>query len=374
MTDARSGSVVRTSLVGIAMLVAVIAIMLWLVGVFKPKIGQETAAAQAGRPVGTTPLAEVVKIRVPVSETAVGSVKAVHEAAVASKILAKVMAVHVKAGQAVTQDMVLVELDSTDLKARRDQAKAAVDSARAARDQAKVEYDRTQTLSKQGAAAQLEIDKATNALKGAEADLQRAEQGLKEAETILGYATIHSPLNGVVVDKKVEVGDTVQPGQVLVTLYDPTRMQLVARVRESLAQKLEVGKTIPVQIDALNLECHGQISEIVPEAESVSRTFSVKVTGPCPPGVYAGMFGRLLVPLDETEMLVIPRAAVRRIGQLDIVDVAENGQLVRRAVQPGRILKAMGDEPARVQVLSGLRAGERVAVAGDSPAASQRGS
>lgn len=373
MTDARSGSVVRTALVGVAMLVAVIAIMLWLVGVFKPKIGQETTAAPAGRPVGTASLVEVVKVRVPVNETAVGSVKAVHEAAVASKLLAKVLAVHVKAGQAVTKDMGLVELDSTDLKARRDQAKAAADSAGAARDQAKVEYDRTQTLSKQGAATQLEIDKATNALKGAEADLQRAEQGLKEAETILGYATIHSPLNGVVVDKKVEVGDTVQPGQVLVTLYDPTRMQLVARVRESLAQKLEVGKTIPVQIDAMNLECHGQISEIVPEAESVSRTFSVKVTGPCPPGVYAGMFGRLIVPLDETEMLVIPQAAVRRIGQLDIVDVAENGLLVRRSVQLGRSFKPTGDKPAEVQVLSGLRAGERVAVASDGPAASQRG-
>jgi len=374
MTDARSGSVLRTTLVGVAMLVAVVAIMLWLVGVFKPKIGQETAAAPAGRPVGAASLVEVVKVRVPVNETAVGSVKAVHEAAVASKLLAKVLAVHVKAGQAVTKDMVLVELDSTDLKARRDQAKAAADSARAARDQAKVEYDRTQSLSKQGAATQLEIDKATNALKGAEADLQRAEQGLKEAETILGYATIHSPLNGVVVDKKTEVGDTVQPGQVLVTLYDPTRMQLVARVRESLAQKLEVGKTIPVQIDALNLECHGQISEIVPEAESVSRTFSVKVTGPCPPGVYAGMFGRLIVPLDETEMLVIPQVAVRRIGQLDIVDVAENGLLARRSVQLGRSFKPTGDKPAEVQVLSGLRAGERVAVASDGPAASQRGS
>lgn len=374
MTDARSGSVLRTTLVGVAMLVAVVAIMLWLVGVFKPKIGQETAAAPAGRPVGAASLVEVVKVRVPVNETAVGSVKAVHEAAVASKLLAKVLAVHVKAGQAVTKDMVLVELDSTDLKARRDQAKAAADSARAARDQAKVEYDRTQSLSKQGAATQLEIDKATNALKGAEADLQRAEQGLKEAETILGYATIHSPLNGVVVDKKTEVGDTVQPGQVLAMLYDPTRMQLVARVRESLAQKLEVGKTIPVQIDALNLECHGQISEIVPEAESVSRTFSVKVTGPCPPGVYAGMFGRLIVPLDETEMLVIPQVAVRRIGQLDIVDVAENGLLARRSVQLGRSFKPTGDKPAEVQVLSGLRAGERVAVASDGPAASQRGS
>lgn len=373
MTNARTGSALRIALLGGGMLVAIVAIMLWLVGVFRPKIGQDTAAPPGRRPIANAPLVEVVSIRVPVNETAVGTVKAVHEAAVAAKLLAKVLAVHIKAGQPVAKDTVLVELDSTDLTARRDQAKAAVESARAARDQAKVEYDRIQLLSTQGAAAQLEIDKARNALKGAEADLQRAEQSLKEADTVLDYATIRSPLTGVVVDKKVEVGDTVQPGQVLATLYDPTRMQLVARVRESLAQTLEVGKTIPVRIDALNLECHGQISEIVPEAESASRTFSVKVTGPCPPGAYAGMFGRLMVPLDETEMLVIPEAAVRRIGQLDIVDVAEHEQLVRRSVQLGRRFKPTGDEPAKVQVLSGLRAGERVALRSNGVSDTRRG-
>jgi len=355
------------------MLVAIVAIMLWLVGVFRPKIGEDAVPSPGGRPIDGMVLVDVVGVRVPVHETAVGTVKAVHEAAVASKLLAKVVAVHVKAGQAVAKDEVLVELDSTDLKARRDQAKAAVDSARASRDQAKVEYDRTQSLSRQGAAAPLEVDKASNTLKGAEADLQRAEQALREAETIVGYATVHSPLTGVVVDKKVEVGDTVQPGEVLAMLYDPTRMQLVARVRESLAQRLEVGRSIPVRIDALDLDCRGQISEIVPEAESASRTFSVKVTGPCPPGVYAGMFGRLIIPLDEVEMLVVPQAAVRRIGQLDVVDVVDGGVLVRRSVQLGRSFKPTGDEPAKVQVLSGLQAGERVAVGGNGSAASQRG-
>jgi multidrug efflux pump subunit AcrA (membrane-fusion protein) len=73
------------------------------------------------------------------------------------------------------------------------------------------------------------------------------------------------------------------------------------------------------------------------------------------------MFGRVLIPLDEEEVLVIPRAAVRRVGQLDIVDVAESGgasgaTLRRRVVQLGR------DFDDQVQVLSGLRVGEMVAL------------
>lgn len=148
----------------------------------------------------------------------------------------------------------------------------------------------------------------------------------------------------------------VTPGKVLLTLYDPTRMQLVASVRESLTRRIAVGQSIYVQVDALNKQCKGLVSEIVPEAESASRTFSVKVTGPCPPGIYTGMFGRLLIPLDDEEVIVVPRSVVRRIGQLTIVDVADGEVLRRRAVQLGRTFEE------KVEVLSGLRVGERVAI------------
>jgi len=340
----------------VCMTVAIVMIMMWLMGVFEPKVEEVTIAAPVGHPVGDIPLQAVERIRLPVNESAVGTVRPVHETSVASKILAKIVAVHIKAGQPVSKNMVLVELDDTELKARRDQALAAVDAAKAKQDQAKTEFDRIQRLAKQNAAARIEQDTATTSLQSAQANLRQAKQRLKEAETILDYATIRSPLNGIVVDKKIEVGDTIRPGQELATLYDPTRMQLVARVRESLTHRLAVGQMVPVRIDALNLNCHGQISELVPEAETTSRTFSVKVTGPCPPGVYAGMFGRLMIPLDDAEVLVIPRTAVRRVGQLDIVEVADKGRLQRRAVQLG---KPLGK---KMQVLSGLREGEQVAI------------
>jgi hypothetical protein len=147
---------------------------------------------------------------------------------------------------------------------------------------------------------------------------------------------------------------------VLVTLYDPLRMQLVARVRESLTHRLKVGEDIGVHVDALGKTCVGQVSEIVPEAESASRTFSVKVTGPCPAGIYSGMFGRLLIPLDERKVLAVPRAAVRRIGQLDVVEVVAEGRRQRRTVQLGRPLAAPNGQ--LVEVLAGLREGEQVVV------------
>ena len=91
-------------------------------------------------------------------------------------------------------------------------------------------------------------------------------------QATLDWATIRSPIDGTVIDKKVDVGDMVTPGQMLVTLFDPKRMQLVASVRESLTHRLQVGQEIGVRVEGLDKQCSGTVSEIVPEAQSASRT------------------------------------------------------------------------------------------------------
>jgi len=348
----------------------VVLLLMWLAGAFHRKVGASDVAERAGttpvRTVGTAKLVVAHRLHVPRTESAVGSIEAQHEADVASKLLAKVLEVRVKANQHVSQGDVLVRLDKADLEARLEQAVASAKAAQARRDQAQTEYERIKSLMKQDAAAKIEWDRVQTAYDAAKAELERADQAVTEARTILAYATITSPIDGIVIDKQVEAGDTVTPGQVLVKLYDPTRMQLVARVRESLTHRLKVNQMIGVRIDSLRKTCKGRVSEIVPEAESASRTFTVKVTGPCPPGVYTGMFGRLLIPLDDQEVLVIPRKAVHHVGQLQLVDVADGDILRRRAVKTGKVF---GDD---VQILAGLREGEAVAMT-QGPTSDQAG-
>jgi len=349
----------RGILTGLAFLVAIVLLMVWLAGGFHRKIDRSPSQSQATSRHPSGPVAGVetapVRLRqVPRVEQAVGTVRAVHETAVAAKLLAKIMEVNVTAGQEVRKGDMLIRLDDEDLAARVEQAQSSASAARSDRDQAKIEYDRIKQLMEQAAASQIEWDRAQTAFKTAEAELQRAEQAVNESKTVLGYATIRAPIDGAIIDKRVEVGDTATPGQILLTLYDPTRMQLVASVRESLTRRLQVGQTISVNIETIGHTCEGRVSEIVPEAEAASRTFLVKVTGPCPPGVYSGMFGRLLIPLDDESVLVIPRSAVEQVGQLELVEVTEDDRLRRRAVKLGRLF---GNE---VEVLSGLREGERV--------------
>lgn len=342
----------RTAAVILVSIGGVVILLVWLAGGFHEKI--HPGPVQVGvQPLGGAPTIAAELVSVPVSEDAVGTVRAAHQTEVGAKIMARVLAVNFQAGQHVEADQVLIELAREDLEAQLSQAKAGVDIAQATLDQAQTSYDRIARLRADSAASEHELTTATNALNAARAGLEQARSVLREAETSVEYATIRAPLTGVVIDKTVDVGDMVKPGQTVLRLYD--RLQLVATVRESLATSLKLGQQLPVTLEALDLHCEGTVSEIVPEADVLSRAFHVKVTGPCPAGVIPGMFGRLHVPLGERQELRIPRSAVRRVGQIPYVHrVVADDRVERAFIQIAR------EYDDQVAVASGLSAGDRI--------------
>jgi RND family efflux transporter MFP subunit len=339
----------------------VIVLMLNLLGVFHPKIDTRPTAGFQAVPVGNTPLVEVRKVSLTDTEAASGRIMPIHEAEVASQVTERIVEVNVKAGQKVKKGDALVRLDDAVLRSRLQQAQANLAANTAALNQAKAEEKRTRELAGKGIVSQSDLDTAVTTLKTAEARVQGDEKAVAEAEATLKFATIAAPMDVVVIDRKVEAGDMAQPGRILVTIYDS--MQIIANVRESLIGRLKEGQQVEVRIDRPPTVCKGTVSEIVPEGDPVARTFPVKVVGPCQPGVHKGMYAKMMIPLDNRELLVIPQSAVVRIGQLDVVEVAEGNTLRRRTVQHGPTLTV--DNQPTVQVLSGLAEGEKVA---DHPA------
>lgn len=352
------GRLLGRLLAGVGLVALLVVLMLYLFRTFERKVPDAPASGRAARPAAGAEVVPVRQVGVPHIEPAVGTIRPVYEVSLNSKLMipVKVNRIDVLAGQAVEEGEILVELDDTKLQTRLQSAQAALAEAQAGQTRAAADLERLEAALRGGVATRSELDAARAGVQAADARVEQARQAVGDANADLGYAVIRAPVAGVVIDKNVSAGDTIMPGQQLLRLYDPTRMQLVATVRESLAQRLRVGDTIDVRIESIGRTCTGTVSEIVPEAQAASRSFSVKVTGPCEPGVYAGIFGRLLIPLDEREVVVVPAAAVRRVGQLDMVDVVEDGRLVRRAVQVG---ERLGED---VQVLSGLRPGEQVAL------------
>jgi membrane fusion protein (multidrug efflux system) len=332
-----SGRRRRVLQVGVGLL-AVVATVAWLSGTCVPKIrpgDAEVSSADGGA--GT--LAAVERTMEPVVEQASGSIESSRHTTVSSKILARIEDVRVRAGTDVKEGDVLVVLDARDLEARVQEAREAAAAARSQLELATSERSRTASLRKAAIAPQRDVDRAESAYRVAAAEVERAGQRQRDAEVALA-----------------EPGDTAAPGAPLLRIYDPGLLRLEAPVGESLAQHLAVGQPVQVVIDAVGERLDGEVEEIVPQAEAGARTFLVKVRFAPDPRVFAGMFGRLSVPAGERERLRIPAAAVEVVGQLEFVNaVGADGRNERRLVTTGA-----RDESGRVEVLSGLSAGEAV--------------
>jgi RND family efflux transporter MFP subunit len=250
-------------------------------------------------------------------------------------------------------------------------ARSQVDAAKAQRDRIASDYRRYQELYKQGAAtaqqlehmraqyitAESQYSAALNQEKSAEAELSRAEAVLAEAKTMLDYTVIRAPFTGKVVKKAIEVGTMVTPGQPLFYIETPGQPELHAWVAESLLPYIAVGQRFDVTVDALKKTIPGVVREIVPQAETATRTVLVKIALSPDKDLVNGMFGRFNISYGSYSTLVIPRRSVREVGQIRVVDVVKpDGSLSRRFVTIGRV---HGD---LVEVLSGLTAGEEVFV------------
>lgn len=344
----------------LAMAAVVTVMLLWIAGVFHPKVEQSAGETSARQAIPAGALTETVSRKEYARyESFAGTVRPVHESTVSSRLLARVIEMNAVAGQLVRQGDILARLDDSDLQSQLKQLAAAQSAAKAQAEQARIDFERISKLREQRAASQAQFDAAETAVRSTTAGLERADQALREAEVRLDFATIRSPMDGTIIEKRAEVGDTVGPGRPILVLYDPAKMQMVASVRESLAAHLKTGQTVPTRLETLGYECDATISEIVPEADAATRSMTVKVTGPCPPGIYSGMFGRVMIPVEPENVLTVSKSAVYRVGQLTLVDVVRDGQIERRNVRIGRTLEG------RMEVLSGLNEGEVVALRQD---------
>ncbi|MDZ7752921.1 MAG: efflux RND transporter periplasmic adaptor subunit [Gammaproteobacteria bacterium] len=337
-------------------------LMALLAGVFEEKIPTGRVAAPP-RPIAG-PLVEVQLHRVPLVEEAVGTLRPREQTQISARVLSTVIAVTVREGDRVTKGDVLVELDRRDLTARLEQARQARAATQATLEEARATFERVRELAERGVAAAAELDRTEAALKTAQAELERSRQAVGEAETARSHATVRAPIDGRIIHRLVEPGDTASPGSPLLHLYDPEALRLEAQVRETLATRLTPGESLQVRIDALDLTVPSTVDMIVPAADPGSRSFVVKTSLPSLPEIYPGMFGRLLIQAGTVEHVSMPASALRRVGQLEYVLVAVDGSALRRYVRTG---PARHD--GRMEVLSGLRPGEQVVL----PPATQSG-
>lgn len=338
---------------GLPVLIIVL-MMLWLGGSFRRGTIQPGKVKAAETSASGVPFYTVSMQTAPQIAEAVGTVQPQFKTTVSARVTANIIELPVAAGQHVHKGDVLVRMDDRDMRAKRQQAQEALRRAEATRDLAQSDFERDKALFEKQVIPKSEFDQTALRLKTSTADVAGLEQAHHDAEVTLGYAVIRSPYDGIIVDKLSDVGDLAAPGKPLLTMYESGRLWLEAAVPEEQAGDLHMGKPYQVRLDSLDKKMEGRLVEIVPSADTSSRTVTARVTIPHIENAFPGLFGRMLIPVGERARVMIPQSAVLRVGQLTMVDVEESGTLRRRSVQVGR---QIGDQ---VEILSGLIPGEKV--------------
>jgi|YNPNPStandDraft_1061719.scaffolds.fasta_scaffold02149_7 RND family efflux transporter MFP subunit len=335
----------------------IVFMMAWLSGAFhRGKIRPGKVEVAGARSAGV-PLFDVSAVAVPQVAEAVGIVKPQVTTTVSARLTAHVVELPVVAGQRVRKGALLARLDDRDLSAKVQQAQEALRRAEAIRDLAAADYERDKGLFEKAVIPASEFDSTATRLKTSTADVAALQEALHDARLMLGYATILSPYECVIIDKLAEVGDLATPGKPLLTAYKVGSLWLEAAVPEELSGHLHIGASYQVRLDAVDKHMQGPLAEIVPSADPSTRTVTARVAIPAEEHIFPGLFGRMEIPLGDRQRVLVPRSAVVLVGQLAMVDVDEGGMLRRRSVQLGAHI---GDS---VEILSGVAAGEKVSLA-----------
>jgi RND family efflux transporter MFP subunit len=301
----------------------------------------KSAASLPALPV-TIARVEAAEIALPTELS--GNVRSVQRATVAAKVMGTVAELPVSLGQRVAAGDLLLKLSAPEIAARVAQARAQLNIA--ARD-----LERERALLAKGAST-------SDLVRSLEDRHALAAAQLREAETMLGYTELRAPFAGVIAKKFVDAGDLAAPGQPLLSLDGVDDFQVEVAVPDSLVAPLALGQSLTVIVPSTGRQFSGTLAEISSAADASARSVLMKISVPAGVDIRAGQFARVLLPGQAVRALLVPAGAVTRFGQMErAFVVGAEKRAVLRLVKTGR---AHGE---RIEILSGLEAGESVVVA-----------
>ena len=340
-----------------------------------------TTALAAGEGAPETVVAEV---RAMGSEVSVGgTVVPAREITFTAQMPGRVEFIAGNEGAFFKRGKVLVAMDDSELLAQRRAAIAQINNAHAAQRNAAIQYQREledpqkkgmfgqmmpgpfgdmMSESKKGIERRADLFSQSTAIEQAQSALMQAQSRVQQIDVKLRDTRSYAPFDGVIVDKLVEVGDTVQPGQPLVNFADMSRLQLQADVPARIASSLGPGMEITAQLDDVaDTRIQARVVQIFPMADPTRHTVRVKLDIPRDAPAAPGMYAEVLVPEPGgigMELPVIPSSAVFSRGGLPMVKVLNS--MGRTELRRVRLGGRVGD--GKVAVLAGVNRGDRVIV------------
>jgi membrane fusion protein (multidrug efflux system) len=314
----------------------------------------------------------------PVIVEATGSFQADESSDVAPESSGRVMATPVDVGQHVPKGAVLIRIQAVDANLRLDEARAAVQRADANLKLAESQNSLAQTTAKRNDAllkgglipqttadeARTQAETSANNVLVARASLAQVRAQLALAEKAVSDVVVVAPFAGYISQRRVAVGEFVQPSTAVVTLLriDPLRLQLT--IPSVQAAQVAAGQAVTARVDAFPGQTfEGRISAVNPLIAAESRSFIVEAKVPNAKGeLKPGMFAVASIDQGRTEraMLVPKRAVIEDVNtnSFRVFVVDPNNTARVRVVQ----LAARQTQPESTKILTGIKEGERVAI------------
>ena len=339
------------------------AAVLWLV--FRPT-GKESVNLET---------ASVRRVDISSSVTATGTVEPVTKVEVGTQVSGIISKLYVDYNDVVKAGQVIAEMDKVNLQAELSAANAQLSTAKTEFEYQEKEYNRMKTLHDKELISDSEFDQSQYQYQSAKNAYSQSQASYTKVRRNLSYATITSPIDGVVISKAVEEGQTVAAGFSTPTLFtiakDLTDMQVIANVDEADIGQVKEGQRVTYTVAAYPDDVfEGRVKQVRLEATTTSNvvTYEVVINAPNPdlkvkPGLTATI---TIYTLEENDVLSVPTKALRFTPDPEIlkdlgITIAGRPE---RSDSTKTVWIKKGDTISPVQVVTGNTSGDRTGIAG----------
>ena len=321
---------------------------------------------------------EVKSATITTSVTATGTIEPVTSVTVGTQVSGIVAHLYVDYNSVVKKGQVIAELDKTNLMSELASAKANLASVRSNLQYQKSNYERYNTLYQKGLISANDFEQARLSYEQAQQQVRTASESVRKAQTNLGYATITSPIDGVVLSKSVEQGQTVAASfntpELFTIAQDLTNMQVVADIDEADIGEVREGQRVSFTVDAYPEDTfEGRVTQVRQEATTESNvvTYQVVISAPnasmkLKPGLTANV---TIYTMEVSNVLAVPSKALKFVPNEKMLTEEQSIQDCQAKnkvwMQEGNVFKAY---PVTVgisngmltEIKTGVKAGQKV--------------
>lgn len=303
---------------------------------------------------------------------------------VSTKLMGKILKTNVKEGDFVKKGQVLAVVDTSEIKAQKQELLAALSELKAGKEEAlagkkaaqaqyefmKTTFNRIKNLYEENAVPKQKVDEIDMKLKGTQAQLEQVNAKLKQLEAkekqinaklkqikiMENYGYIKAPFDGYVIKKMMDVGTMAAPGMPIYVIGNKN-IQFQSFIDIKYVKSIKVGDKLPVFIDALGKTVEGIVVEKNKNSNPMNNSFSIKID--IPDEIGTGFYGRSFIKVKKVEKILIPLTAVDRKNNITAVfTVDEKGIVHLTPVDLGEKING------KVEVKSGLEKGQKIIVKG----------